>query len=103
MNKEDQEKFLESLNRQLKVDNHDFALDERLEIVTTCFDKTIGSVIMQIPDPEELFKFKMCVRKFARVKMRAVNYYHRDLHPHEDFLYKNMQLLRPFMLDSTAK
>ena len=81
------------------MDNHDFALDERLEIVTTCFDETINSVIMQLPHPNELFALKQCVRKYARVKMRSVNYYHRNLHPHEDFLYKNMRILRPFMFE----
>ena len=85
------------LNSQLKVDNYDFGLSERLEIVTTCFDKTISSMIMQIPDPEELHVFKKCVRKYARVKMRSLQYYHRDLHKDEDMMYKNIRILRPFL------
>lgn len=46
--------FLKALNTQLKYDNHDIALDERLEIVTTCFEKNVGSVIIQMPDGDEL-------------------------------------------------
>lgn len=42
------------LNTQLKFDNHDMALDERLEIITTCFEKNVGSVIMQMPEAEEM-------------------------------------------------
>ena len=76
------------------------ALDERLEIVTTCFDKTIGSVIMQIPDPEEMHSFKKCVRKFARVKMRSIQYYNNVLHRDEDHIYRNLKVLRPFLLSS---
>ena len=38
--------FLDSLNDQLRDDNHDISLDERLEIISTCFDKNINSVIM---------------------------------------------------------
>ena len=76
MDKETKEKFLDDLDSKLKQDNHDISLDERMEIITTCFNKNINSVIMQIPEPEEQHAFKMCVRKFARVKMRTVSYYH---------------------------
>jgi hypothetical protein len=70
------------------------ALDEKMEIITTCFDKNIHSVIIQMPDVEELYAFKKCVRKFARVKMRAVTYYHKKLHKEEansgSYLLKNL-------------
>jgi hypothetical protein len=70
------------------------ALDEKMEIITTCFDKNIHSVIIQMPDVEELYAFKKCVRKFARVKMRAVTYYHKELHKEEansgSYLLKNL-------------
>ena len=97
MDKETKEKFLDDLDAKLKQDNHDIALDERMEIISTCFNKNINSVIIQIPEPEEQHAFKMCVRKFARVKMRTVSYYHQHLHPNEDYLYKNLRMLRPFM------
>lgn len=45
--------FLTAVNTQLKYDNHDNALDERLEIIMTCFEKNISSVILQVPDTEE--------------------------------------------------
>ena len=53
MDKETKEKFLDDLDAKLKQDNHDISLDERMEIITTCFNKNINSVIMQIPEPEE--------------------------------------------------
>ena len=84
---------------QLRIDNHDFGVDERMEIISTCFEKSITTVIMQVPDPNELHEFKMCVRKFARVKMRSLQYYHGTLHAHEDYLYKNLRMLRPFMFN----
>jgi len=85
------------LNTRLRNDNHDIALDEKMEIITTCFNKNVNSVIMQIPDVEEMVAFKKCVRKFARVKMRSLNYYHSILHPHQDYFLKNMEIMRPFM------
>lgn len=88
---------MDQLNRTLKNDNHDMALDEKLEIIGTCFNKTVDSVIMQVPDLSELYAFKKCVRKFARLKMRSVAYYHGTLHANEDYLFKNMKLMRPFM------
>ena len=102
MSKPDQEKFLNDLETQLRVDNHDIGVDERLEIIATCFDKNISSVVMQIPEPQELHTFKMCVRKYARVKMRTLQYYHGTLHAHEDYLYKNLRMLRPFMFPADA-
>jgi len=30
---------------------------------------------MSVPDLEELYSFKKCVRKYARVKLRATHYY----------------------------
>ena len=68
-----------------------------MEMIATCFNKNVNSVIMQVPDPEESFQFKMCVRKFSRVKMRAISYYHGTLHKNEDLMYKNLRMLRPFM------
>ena len=97
MSKEQKDKFMTDLERQLTIDNHDIGLEERMDIVSFCFDKTIASVIMQVPDPNELHSFKMCVRKYARVKMRSLQYYHGTLHAHEDYLYKNLRMLRPFM------
>lgn len=72
MSKDQSEKFFKDLDNQLTIDNHDMAVDERLEIISTCFGHTIGSVVMQVPDPNELHAFKTCVRKFARVKMRSL-------------------------------
>lgn len=93
--------FLVALNTQLKHDNHDNALDEKMEIITYCFEKNVGSVIMQVPDQEESQLFKTCVRKFARSKMRTVSYYHQHLHKQEaddsTYLHKNLQIMRPFM------
>ena len=63
---------MNDLEKQLKIDNHDFSVDERLEMISTCFNATIDSVIMQLPDPNELHAFKTCLRKYARVKMRSV-------------------------------
>ena len=87
----------------MKFDNHDLALEEKLEIITTCFDKNIHSVIIQMPDVEELYAFKKCVRKFARVKMRAVTYYHKELHKEEaneaSYFLKNISIMRPFLPD----
>ena len=53
MDKQTKQKFLDDLDAQLSRDNHDIALDERLEIISTCFNKCIKSVVMQIPEPEE--------------------------------------------------
>ena len=53
MDKLTKEKFLDDLDAKLKQDNHDIALDERLEIISTCFNKNVNSVILQIPEPEE--------------------------------------------------
>ena len=97
MDKQTKQKFLDDLDAQLSRDNHDMALDERLEIISTCFNKCIKLVVMQIPEPEEQHEFKMCIRKFGRVKMRAVSYYHGHLHADEDYIYKNIRMLRPFM------
>jgi hypothetical protein len=89
------------LNAQLKADNHDISLDEKLDIITTCFDKNVNSVITQIPDLEELYSFKKCVRKYARVKMRAITYYHKELHKKEadnaQYLIKNLKMFSRFM------
>jgi hypothetical protein len=52
---------------------------------------------MQIPDLEEVYAFKKCVRKFASVKMRQVTYYNQTLHKDEDMLFKNLRMLKPFM------
>ena len=82
-------------------DNHDAALDERLEIITTCFENNVNSVIMQFPDLEELYKYKRCIRKFARTKMRAVSYYHATLHSHEDYLLKNLHMMH-FLMPNAA-
>jgi hypothetical protein len=39
----------------------------------------VQSVIMQIPDVDEMFKFKQCLRKFSRTKMRIISYYGENL------------------------
>ena len=65
----------------------------------TCFDKNVNSVIMQIPDLEELFAFKKCVRKYSRVKMRAATYYNSVLHKDdEDSFARNVELLKPYLI-----
>lgn len=38
------------------------------------------SVVLQMPDNDEMQQFKKCVRKFSRVKMRTASYYHQQLH-----------------------
>ena len=53
MDSKTKEKFLDDLDAKLKQDNHDIAVDERMEIIATCFNKNVHSVIMQVPDPEE--------------------------------------------------
>ena len=50
-----------------------------MEMIGTCFNKSVQSVIMQIPDKDESDKFKNCLRKFARTKMRIVDYYEQSL------------------------
>jgi len=57
---------------------------------------------MQVPDVSELYHFKKCVRKYARVKMRSIQYYHAHLRPNEDMLLNNLRLLRPFMFDRSS-
>ena len=53
MDSKTKEKFLDDLDAKLKQDNHDIAVDERMEIIATCFNKNVNSVIMQMPDQEE--------------------------------------------------
>ncbi len=93
----DKETFLKDLEGQLKMDNHDIALEEKLHIISVCFDKTVNSIFMQMPDLEELYAYKKCIRKFSRVKMRALNYYSGTLHKGEDLTLENIKLLRPFL------
>jgi len=45
-NGDERKDFIKTLDTQLKMDNHDLALDEKLEIITTCFDKQIHSVVI---------------------------------------------------------
>ena len=71
--------FKQDLNQQLDFDNHDLAVQERMDIISTCYQNNVNSVIVSIPSLEELYAFKKCVRKYARVKMRAINYYHYGL------------------------
>ena len=95
------EDFLSSLDAQLQSDNHDLALEEKMEIIGTCFKRNINSVVMAIPDVDELYLYKKCVRKYARVKMRAVTYYHKDLHAQDgergEYLLKNLAAMRALM------
>jgi len=86
--------FKEVLERRLAQDNHDIALNEKLSIISHCFDKNVDSVVMQMPDLEELYLFKKCVRKFSRVKMRAIQYYHYGLHKDEDPIERAANLLK---------
>ena len=51
-----------------------------------------------MPDLEEMYAFKKCVRKYSRVKMRAVTYYNAVLHKDEDQLNRNLHLLSPYLL-----
>ena len=61
-------------NINIETTNISGDIQKKLDIITTCFDKNVQSVITQVPDLEELYGFKKCVRKYARVKMRAVTY-----------------------------
>jgi hypothetical protein len=45
-NDQESKDFKTTLDAQLKFDNHDIALEEKMEIITTCFDKNIHSVII---------------------------------------------------------
>lgn len=80
------------------MDNHDLAVEEKLHIIGVCFDKTVNSIFMQMPDLEELYAFKKCVRKFSRVKMRAITYYSGQLHKGEDRTVESVKLMKPFIL-----
>lgn len=62
------------------MDNHDISLDEKMVPVKMCFEKNVNTVFVQMPDLEELYAFKKCIRKYNRVKMRAVTYYNNVLH-----------------------
>ena len=64
-----------------------------MEIVNTCFGETVSSVIASMPDLDELLTFRKCVRKYARVKMRCINYYHNGLHKEDqqDYLYQSLK------------
>ena len=72
------------MNQQLQLDAHDLAVEEKMDIVNTCFDKNVNSIIAHMPDLDELLTFRKCVRKYARVKMRCINYYHNGLHKDEN-------------------
>lgn len=65
--------------------------------VKVCFEKSVNSVFVQMPDLEELYAFKKCIRKYARVKMRAVTYYNSTLHRDQDLITENVKLLRPYL------
>ncbi|CDW77980.1 UNKNOWN [Stylonychia lemnae] len=97
-NDKEKEAFKANLEQRLSLDNHDLALEEKMNIVMTCFEKNVNSVIMQIPDLEELFAFKKCVRKYSRVKMRAATYYNSVLHSEEDHFARNVDLLKPYLI-----
>ena len=73
-----------------------------MDIVKVCFEKNINSVIMQVPDLEELYEFKKCIRKYARVKMRAINYYNYSLNKDKEFFVENANLFKHF-LNKTSK
>lgn len=79
------------------MDNHDIALDEKMRIVQLCFEKTVNSIFMQMPDLEELYSYKKCIRKYSRVKMRAINYYNFNLHKDKDLLLDNIKMMKPFL------
>lgn len=79
------------------MDNHDIALDEKMRSVQLCFEKTVNSIFMQMPDLEELYAYKKCIRKYSRVKMRAVNYYNFNLHKDKDLLLENIKMMKPFL------
>eukprot|EP00347_Sterkiella_histriomuscorum_P022904 403336719 len=95
--------FTQNLEQRLKIDNHDQALEEKMNIVMTCFDKTVNSVIMSMPDLEELYAYKKCVRKYSRVKMRAVTYYNQVLHQDEDHLARNLNMLQPYLVNASQQ
>ena len=77
------------------------AVDEKLEMINYCFDKTVNSVISQLPNEEETYAFKTCLRKYARVKMRAVTYYHKHMHFEDaqkgEYLLKNLKMMKAFL------
>ena len=88
---------MKELDSQLKMDNHDIALEEKMQVVKVCFDKTINSIFTQMPDLEELYLYKKCIRKYSRVKMRTINYYNHNLHKDEDLIIENIKLMKPFL------
>ena len=56
-----------------------------------------------MPDLEELYSFKKCIRKYSRVKMRAANYYHHVLNKDKDFFIENTNLFRNFISNNNSK
>ena len=79
------------------MDNHDIALEEKMSVIKVCFEKNINSIFTQMPDLEELYQYKKCIRKYSRVKMRTINYYNHNLHKDEDLIVENIKLMKPFM------
>ncbi len=43
-NAKEKEQFLKELEGQLKLDNHDIALEEKMQAIAVCFDKSINSI-----------------------------------------------------------
>jgi len=72
-------------------------VEEMLQTIQVCFEKTVNSIFTQMPDMEELYSFKKCIRKYSRVKMRAIQYYSGQLHKDEDLLVENIKLMKPFL------
>ena len=96
-NAKEKESYLKAVEQQLKMDNHDIALEEKMQVVKVCFDKNINSIFTQMPDLEELYLYKKCIRKYSRVKMRAINYYNLNLHKEDDLIVENIKLMKPFL------
>ena len=96
-NAKEKEQYLKDIEAQLKIDNHDIALEEKMQTIQVCFEKNVNSIFTQMPDMEELYAFKKCIRKYSRVKMRAINYYNQQLHKDQDLLVENIKLMKPFL------
>ena len=93
LSKGEKEHFLRDLAARLEKDNREIAQNERLAIVEHCFGRTVNSVVMQMPDLEELYAYKKCIRKYARAKMQAINVYNFDLYPGTNHLEKDLEFI----------
>ena len=61
--KKDQIQFLSSLTKQAEQDLYENGIDEKLEVIEYCYEKTVASAMQKVPDLQESNDFRMCVWK----------------------------------------